>query len=243
MNVIIKGSLSSPSQELRSLVANNSKCTCISQRLAKQLGLIHYHDVYVRDILGYGGDIVKWKRSIYPIIIYIPELDNVSIHCYPIINCNKNDAYWEMIIGQDVLMKNFSGIMQCYNNSYQPTAGPSYDDNTFYLGHNIGYANINTIVERNISEYIELQCFNSKSISRLAINNKKKTIIVKYITSNDDIYSYKKVPKQLIMNIIQGDSKGKILSDIKKVCEFTKPNIFPDTIMIYDDDNNLDRRR
>jgi len=234
VTVTIQGALSSKPRSVVPVVANNSPCTTISQRLAKQLGLTQFYDVYITDILGLGGKfIAKWKRSIFPIVIYIPELDNVSVSCYPIINCVEGDAFWEMIIGKDVWTKNIN-IMKCYlSNESEPTHGPRFEQNVHYMGHNIGYADVSTILERDISEYIEYECLDSKSISRLAINYKKRTVVVTYITSDDDIYSYKKVSKDLIHKLINGESKGKTISIIRNSCTFTKPDTFPDTIRIF----------
>ena len=231
--VTIQGALSSKPRSVVAVVANNSPCTTISQRLANQLGLTQFHEVYIKDMMGMAGPwIAKWKRSIYPVIMLVPELDNMSVYCYPVINCCEGDAFWEMIIGQDVWLKNMN-IMKLYLSvRTKPTQGPGFRENVQYMGHNIGYASIPEILERNLSEYLEYQCLNSKSVSRLAINHKKKTIAVKYITS-DDVYSYKKVPIDLIMKIVEGESKGKTLSNIKNACEFTKRNSFPDTSMVF----------
>ena len=97
-----------------------------------------------------------------------------------------------------------------------------------FMGHNIRFASLHEILKRNQSEYLEYPCLKSKSISRLAINYKKKIVVVQYHSSSN-VYSYKKVKSELIQRILQGESKGKTVSMIKAECYCKKRDYFPVT--------------
>jgi hypothetical protein len=63
-----------------------------------------------------------------------------EIHkCYPVVNGWEEDAFWEMIIGRDVIGKDFFGTSWCESsdNGQTATPGPSYIPNTSFMGHNI----------------------------------------------------------------------------------------------------------
>jgi len=77
------------------LVANCSGKTQISRRLAKKLGLTYTQDIFVSD-----SPPLKWKISLLPLIITSPVL-RTPCAVYPLINGQPDDAYYEMIVGQD----------------------------------------------------------------------------------------------------------------------------------------------
>jgi hypothetical protein len=76
--------------------------------------------------------------SVVPVTITYKE--SVFI-CYPTVNCQEEDGYYEMILGLDV--HNASWSYQRHPGDYpqnRATAGPSYDPEVVFYGHNICFA-------------------------------------------------------------------------------------------------------
>jgi hypothetical protein len=95
--IVVRGTMTTPPVTLRALYANLSELSQISRRLAQRLGLTQFRDIYIRDGFDKGG--IKWKVSVVPVTITYKE--SVFI-CYPTVNCQEQDGYYEMILGLDV---------------------------------------------------------------------------------------------------------------------------------------------
>jgi hypothetical protein len=119
-------------------VANLNQVTQISRRFAAQLELSNFEDVDVTsvyDLFGVSG-VWKWKVSVDPIVF---TCHGAAYQCYPVVNGSEDDAFWEMIIGREVIGKDFFGTSWCESSDHGQTAtpGPGYEPDTSFMGHNI----------------------------------------------------------------------------------------------------------
>lgn len=99
---------------------------------------------------------------------------------YPIINCGANDAYYEMILGADVIGQLPEGaekLLAQRNAHLSPTPGPAYKPQLavrFTL--ELKFAELSLIPKLN--EFLEYCCKKSDAIKRLALNKVTRQLIV-----------------------------------------------------------------
>jgi hypothetical protein len=254
MEVLVQGSLLMKPIRVRALVANNSPKTQISRRLAQRLGLIgNSRATYVKEALGLFGDnsILKWQIAVQSITIRCKEAVcqrfPVLAQCNPLINGNQNDAWWEMIIGTDVL-REFPILLNMAINlrGYHPTPGPSHpgsDSNVDFMGHNVTFASVHDLPS-NLDEYLEYNCAKSSAVARLALNKRNRQLIVIYTNDGDDerVYRYGGVPKALEQAIedaifspqVDGRSLGAVMQQVRDSCSVSIIDEFPTHTVVID---------
>lgn len=226
VEVYVKGSVLKESAAVRALVANNSPVTQISRRFAQQLGLTQFRSIYVSDSLGIGGDACcKWKLSLCPIIITVPSMNNKIFVSYPVVNGNEDDAFFEMIIGQDCQKQSIDILNIAMRNYRTPaTGGPSFSTEVHFMGHNVKLADDENL-PRN--EFYDYPCLDSKAVQRIAINKFTRKLVVIH-TGADTVYEYRQLPGDLERLIEQGASRGETMQRVKQMCRMTILEAFPD---------------
>lgn len=222
---------------VRALLANQSHTTQVSRRLAKKLGLHSLRDVYVTDSLGLFKGSLKWKISLHPIVIKVKALDTCKTRVvYPIINYNKDDAYWEMIIGKDI-SNDWPDLLDLVlasdrvDRGKKPTPGPGYSEDMLFIGHNIRLISKFSDFSTPINDFFEFLCFDSEAINRLAINKVAKQMVVVYHDSTT-VYKYDGVPDIISDRIESGESKGHVVSEVKARCASEVIRNFPRTVLL-----------
>ena len=237
--VTVQGSLYGEPIEVNALQANNSSLTQISRKLATALGLTEFSDVYVGEsisiVFGGGGPCLSWKISKFPIVVKSSLVPDTVMYSYPVINGNESDAFYEMIIGQDINRFQRAGLdlmMQVLQKSsprLTPTPGPGFKEDTIFMGHNVRFADLGLILSQGRNEFIEYPCLCSEAIDRIAVNYKSKQVAVRY-KSAATVYRYKGVSDRILVEIHSGSSsKGQTVSVIRSGCsDYTSSNVFPD---------------
>lgn len=235
--VSIKAALNREPVVVRALIANNCFNTQISKRLAKKLGLHSVQDVYITEsIQMMSGDPVclKWKVSLQPILITVRALDEHKIKVvYPIINCNEGDAFWEMIIGQDC--SDFFELLRgaLIERGALPTPGPSWTENTHFMGHNLRIIHKIKDFLRPPNEFFEYLCFDSEAIKRIAINKVTQQLVVIFHDSTT-VYVYDGVSTTFADRIDAGESKGEVVNEVKRACSVSTIQHFPRAALLTD---------
>lgn len=229
VEVSVKGSLAKPPVELRPLLGNNCQRTQISRRLAEKLGLTVMRDVYVSSMFDAPGSRYKWRISMHPIVVTIMSgkaTGKVKV-IYPIINCDEDDSFWEMIMANNVCkdLWDFSG-RTCH---VEPTPGPNYNPNVEYLGHNVFIVNVKDI-STPLDEFFEFFCFDSDAVDRLAVNKARSQMVVVYHDSSM-VYRYDDVPRSLFQDLESGASKGETVAEVRRVCPFIVIANFPEATL------------
>jgi hypothetical protein len=249
--VIIKGEATAKPISINTLFANNSQVTQLSRRLAERLGLKNFRDIYVEEypLLGPKRAAIKWKISMCPIIINIPKssqnafslcanrtqmtFSDQTIFCYPVVNCDAHDAFWEMILGSDSWMDKIGICVGPSSRLIKPTPGPCYEKNVNFLGHNIRMASKSMIPRLN--EFFEYCCFTSSALHRLAINRVTCQVVAVYHDSNT-VYCYSQVPQQIEELLDYADveegSFGVVVALIREHCPCAVLDAFPEQAVL-----------
>ncbi len=247
--VTIQGSRYGGPIEVNALLANNSALTQISRKLATKLGLTEFSDVYVTGVIFDRGTCLNWKISKFPVIIKSSLVPNAVMYSYPVINGNESDAFYDMIIGQDVNRFQRAGtalMLQELQKSYinrsprlKPTPGPGFEEDVVFMGHNTKFADLGLILRKGRNEFLEYPCLGSEAIDRIAVNYKRRHVAVRY-KSAATVYRYKGISYDILGEIHKGSaSKGHIVSNIRSACsEYTSSNVFPDCHILLEDDED-----
>jgi ribonuclease HI len=118
------------------LFANNNQHTIISDRLASKLHIKAGKEVKVGCLFSKTIYSVFMPRK--PVTLYAPGFikEGDSILISPLIN--KNNAFYEIILGQDFFKNNLVHIDKIINNEEkkEPSRGPGYKENVVFMGHN-----------------------------------------------------------------------------------------------------------
>jgi hypothetical protein len=225
--IVVRGTMTTPPVTLRALYANLSELTQMSRRLAQRLGLTQFREIYIRDDFADGG--IKWKVSVVPVTITYKE--SVFI-CYPTVNCQEEDGYYEMILGLDV--HNASWSYQRHPGDYpqnRATAGPSYDPEVVFYGHNICFAKKKAIFRNKKNEFLEVCCFKTSTLSRLAINLVTKELAVIYRDSTDVVHRFSKIPDDLERAFFDNGTLDANVQLVKDSCPCDELEAFPEAIL------------
>ena len=175
-----------------------------------------------------------WKISTAPIMITIPGTFERTF-CFPIVNCHEADAFYEMIIGNDVEPYFFDVALEKgmgkRNERQSATPGPSYQENVSYMGHNIRLLKIREI--KGFENFMELPCHNSTAVFRLAMNKTTRQLIVMY-RDNNRVYCYSNLTKALEKAIQDGgveDSLGATMHLVQDACPCREIDSFPENAL------------
>ena len=198
--------------EVGVLVANCSGKTQISRRLAKKLGLTYTQDIFVRS-----SPPLKWKISLLPLIIISPALRTPCV-VYPLINGQPDDAYYEMIVGQDCKEGLFELLRDAMNSLRESrcgevTPGPSYSKEKVYMGHNIDICPSKELPP-TLDCYLEYPCWGSDAVTKLALNKATKQLAVVYLNPSQ-VYIYSNLPDSVNSMVENDPSRGSMMHTIK----------------------------
>ncbi len=217
--------------KLRGLYANNNPTTQLSRRLADKLGLTEFKSVYIGDN-EFGGNAVKWKVSLFPVAISGfdgVEPDEKAAICYPVINCQPKDAYWELILGQDWLNVVFvKGLYRRADSVSRPAPGPSFSKDE-YLGHNV---RIVSKLGPNVNVFVEYHRLGSETVSRIAVNKITRQLAVVLCVSPCSVHLFEQLPTDLEKMIEDGASRDEVLAQARAVCQCSEVESFPETVML-----------
>lgn len=245
--VTIRGDLFHKPVTITAGVANLSCTTRISRRLSQKLGLTNLVDVAL-EATSYSKTVI-WKRSTVPLSIRVEGHD---LNCFPVVCWNEADAYYEMLLGKDVIRRNRSLFLNSSMEYGPPDPGPSYSDEPF--GGNAFQWLSPRRLPPSLGRFLELSCANSRAVDRLALNCKTRQLIAIYHDSKT-VYRYCCLPKaleeQLFDAFENGGSLGSVLAKIKSACKCSTIDEFPssqiffvppevDEERAFDDDDNDD---
>jgi hypothetical protein len=216
------------------LVASNSRCSQISARLAEELSINHAHErpCYVIEdlsVFNVQSAPILWHITRSPLTVYRTELGSIEIT--PVIN--STFCFWDLILGQDFHVMAGPELWSLIFRSPSPPSpapGPDFRPNCDYQGHNVRICRAEELPLGNIDTYVEFSHENSVTLKRLAINKVKRSMIVVF-GGDDVIYYYDNVPDHLSDMIRHNfESKGKILSEIKRLRPVAQLECFPETL-------------
>lgn len=230
VKVQVRGSLLTAPVALNALLANNSPLTTISKRLANKLGLSELRDVLVTDALG-GSGVICWKISVLPIVITASCMQKPAV-CYPVVNGQEEDAFWEMIIGQDIWRDQALELMNNYDRVSQPSPGPAFNFGVGYMGHNIRMVTLKDL-EEHTNTFLEYSALKSTSSSRIALNKATHELI----TVDKDsgiIHCYADLTRdqQSKIEACEEDIDENLLADIRRSCPRSVIEKFPDSVLV-----------
>ena len=236
--VSVKAALNKEPVVVRALIANNCSNTQISSRLAKKLGLNAVQDAIVTNSSFSIGNPVclKWKVSLQPILITVKALKSHKTKVvFPIINCSEGDAFWEMIIGQDCSeqWEVLIACLQTADREEEPTPGPGWEANTDFMGHNMRLIAKSSDFRTPPNEFLEYLCFVSEAIKRIAINKVTGQLVAVFHDS-PTVYMYDGVATVYADRIDAGESKGVVVSDVRRACRVSTIHSFPQTVLLTD---------
>ncbi len=150
-----------------------------------------------------------------------------------------NDAFYEMIIGQDVWEYSLNIINTALNViglQQHASPGPGYRPNTSFMGHNIRLATASE-VPADLNEFLEYNCNELLTISRLALNKvSRQLIIIREGTLRTFLYD--NLPLEFderLENVIFDDHTQieTVMEDISTRCKCTEVEAFPSqTILV-----------
>jgi hypothetical protein len=228
--VSIMGMLLGAKVDLRALVANLSPTTQISRRLAHKLGMTQFKPVYVTDNLGDGDECLKWEISTTPLVFSsITPIEQKSIVSYPIINGNKNDAWWEMIIGQDSWKQDYKIYNLGIRAEEDATHGPGYDDDGgYFIGHNIRLC---TPTEVPKNEFYEYPCYGSDVVSRIAIQKAKRLLVAEFV-DREGIFQFSELPEELEAQIEHSVPTNEVMFAVLQSCPVEIIDSFPESTLL-----------
>jgi hypothetical protein len=233
IEVVVRGSLVGEVVRLRPLLTKKTAQTRISSRLAKQLGLTEFRDIYISNVEGDECDL--WKVSIFPIKIWCHNMvESRSLSIYPIVNCNPQDAYYDMIIGRDGFsqLKNIAEHTNKTKPWTEPTRGPGFDPRKV-VSVPVEFVPIARLPSR-VNAFFEYNCDNSKSVLRLALNKVTRQLAAVF-RSSCTVYCYAGVSKRLEVDIERGESRGATLSQVKQQCNYNVIDAFPMATLVEPD--------
>jgi hypothetical protein len=192
--------------------------------------------VYVRD--DYGGldsEAFKWKISMTPMVFSVSLLEAHKVKVvYPLINLNERDAYWEMIIGHDC-QQQWEVINACSLANVRAkcdltaTPGPAFTPGTWFMGHNVALVNLR---DRSSppDEFFEYLCFDSATISRLAVNKVACKMVVEY-RDGPTVHQFDLVPGPVFRMLETGASKEEVVGIARNACQSSVLKKFPDAML------------
>ena len=226
VNAKVRGSLIGRCLELRCLLVEKTPTSRISSRLAEQLGLTEFREVFIDDT-----DRV-WKISLFSVVVWCKKFNQEDrvVCVFPLVNCDPKDAAFEMILGQDAF-EQFPDIATYRCRNQNPTPGPNFDS----LGR-INFVLVAKLAPLHkvprLNRFVEYNCDDSKSVFRMALNKVTRQLVVIW-RSSDVVYRYACVSKDVELQIEQGASKGKTMSEVKTNCHCQAIDSFPsDTILL-----------
>jgi hypothetical protein len=164
----------------------NSKRTHISRRLADHLGLMKdTKDVFVM----FRNKQQRWKIATQPMTVSFTENETQqSVLCYPVINMEPNDAYYEMVVGDDIMKSSPYTVnthqltrqvnSQCpllemlWGKAETPNPGPGYlPENQGIPDQNIQTVKISiSDVPPSFNDFIEYDLYTSLLYRKAAFN-------------------------------------------------------------------------
>jgi hypothetical protein len=227
--VLARGTLLSKAVSVRALAANCSPTTQISQRLATKLGLTQFKPVYITDEYAAKGEFcLKWKVSLVPIMFQATDADHDQqlIVSYPIVNCNDDDAFWEMIIGVDC-WNQYKRLIFDFRGNQKPTPGPSHEENIDYMGHNIRLCDPSEVPK---NEFYEYPCTKFSTISRIAIHKANRQLVVVFTATPDKVFQFSNLSEEHEAQIEEpdGGATDEVLEAIKQSCPSVEIESFPE---------------
>ena len=230
IEVVVRGSLIGETVRLRPYLTKATAHTRISLLLAERLGLTEFRDIYV---ISEGDEkpIKKWKISIFPIKIWCLGMqERRALSIYPLINTSRRGPYYEMILGKDSFkqLKNIANHTTRTNNETQPTHGRGYHPETIFNA-SIEFAPLTRLPR--VNAFFEYDCSESTSVFRLALNKVSRQLVVIY-RSGSSIYCYTSLSKRHEIAIERGESKGKIMSEVKVACHCKEIDEFPEAALV-----------
>lgn len=216
---------------VRALMANGCPLTQISKPLATSLGITQTRSVYVVDALGMGNGSLKWEISLTPILVLhmLEGGQQKLVAVFPVIN---NDAWFSMIIGRDVWDQHFldtASFVRSLDNENQPTPGPRYVPGDVFIGHNVRFAKVSELP--TVNEFWEFPCFESESVSRLAVNKVTRELVA-VVAESGGILRFTQVPEQLIQHLLIGEPLDRVFSAARLTCPSTEVDAFPDAVLL-----------
>ena len=231
--VSLKVSLTGEPVVIRAMVVNTGSTTQISRRLANQLGLWSAsQDVYVNDEMC-DSPALKWKISFRPVLITFKCLAKHKVKVvFPIINCSKNDTFWERIISKDCqeIGEAMNVVFATEAEDLLPTPGPGYQPDSYFLGHRVRLS-IPSDLPADLDEFFEYPCAATDSILRLAINKYTRQMVVA-CRDTPVIQVYAGVPDHLILSVEADSPAGSIVTAVKDACEVSTVQHFPQVVLM-----------
>lgn len=263
ITVTLNTSLLARPIHIQGLVANASPLTHISRRLANQLNLNQLRDIYVQSADDYDYESpLKWKVSVVPLIVSHMEgredtAAPITCLCFPVINMQDEDAYYDIVIGRDILCQPMQKFIIDFSKDYaEPTRGPSFDSSVDFFGGSMELADA-TKISTNSDEFFELCCSRLTTVSRIAINKVVKQIIVVFSHSNR-IFSFTEITKEVegalehAITTNDEDSVTNIFQMMKEQFNYAEIDGFPEnavlanfplTTMFHGRMNTISRKR
>jgi hypothetical protein len=228
--VQVRGSLLTPPVQLNALLANNCPLTTISKRLAKKLGLSELRDVLITDALG-GCGVIRWNLSVLPMVVTASCMHKPAV-CYPVVNGQEEDAFWEMIIGQDVWRDQAIELMNNYDRAARPSPGPAFQVGVGYMGHNIRMVSLKELDEHT-NTFLEYSALKSSSTSRIALNKATHELItVDRESGTISCYADLTSAHQSNLEACEEDIDENMLADIRRSCPHSVIEEFPDSVLV-----------
>jgi hypothetical protein len=110
-------------------------------------------------------------------------------------------------------------------------AGPSYDPEVEFDGHNICFAKKKTIFKNKKNGFLELCCFETSTLSRLAINLVTKELAVIYRDStNVGFHRFSEFPDDLERSFFDNGTHDATVQLVKDSCPCDELEAFPEAV-------------
>jgi hypothetical protein len=202
-------------------------------------------DIFVKDALGMEPNWVgRWKVSLKPMMIVCQEgIEGLPIVAtsFPLINMTEDDAFWEMIIGQDVWEYALPIINTACNitgRTQRPTPGPSYSPDDGFMGHNVRFAKVSEIPAEGLNEFLEFNCSKLFILKRLAINRASRQLVM-WREGSNRTFLFDNLPmdleEQLESMIFDNPSEvATVLELIAERCNSLEVETFPSETILVD---------
>jgi hypothetical protein len=136
-----------------------------------------------------------------------------------------------MIIGQDCPAQ--WGVYnpgQLDSEELKPSPGPSFNPDRHYMGHNISVVNLSDFVTPP-DEFFEYLCFETATISRLAVNKASAKMVVVYHHDAQTVHQYDQVPAGAFQMLDAKMAKDEVVRVVKEACAVSTLEEFPDAVL------------
>lgn len=156
-------------------------------------------------------------------------MPNKIIVCYPIINCQPDDAFYDIILGLDCLCQGC--IIDFVNPVFEGRAspGPSYEQDVCFVGHSMKLSNTDVVPQ---DEWYEYPVLLSATISRLAIHKARRQLVLMDRVTNV-IYQFEQLPISLEQRIENDEDRDDVMCDVKTECTSVSIlDTFPDATLL-----------